>query len=207
MNTAFEPEPLWVTGVWLALSYLVVWLAFRLPPVRAFLATVGMVITSTIVVIASEPLLPTPFELPYMMLLSITAQTALEAAFLVWGFRVAWSRRFALLFVANGVGMTLSVAVQASNDIERAVQAQMVPIGATRAEVLEKAPRPDLERPFDTVRDICPVGTARALEYYGPTGVIARFFPIEDRSSWGASGTTICLDVMDRVVDTQFWVN
>jgi hypothetical protein len=47
-------EPLWVTSIWLALKFLVVWLALRLTLLRAFLAVVAMVIASTVVLMAWE---------------------------------------------------------------------------------------------------------------------------------------------------------
>jgi hypothetical protein len=47
-------------------------------------------------------------------------------------------------------------------------------------------------------------GTA-ALEYHVPTGVIARLFPLEHRSF--SSATTICLDALDKVVETEVFVD
>jgi len=94
-------EPLWVTCVWLALKFLVVWLALRLPPLRGFLAIIVMVIASTIVLIGWEIIVPLPMALQPLLVLGVVVETAVEAAVLIWGFRVAWCRRFALLFVAN----------------------------------------------------------------------------------------------------------
>jgi hypothetical protein len=43
--------------------------------------------------------------------------------FLVWGFRVGWSPKIGLLFVANLVALALSVYTAMSSDIERLIRA------------------------------------------------------------------------------------
>jgi hypothetical protein len=97
------------------------------------------------------------------------------------------------------------VVTAVSSDIDRAVRAQSVPPGTTRLELLQTAPGPTLERSVDVAKDICPAGTVRALEYHVPTGVIARLFPLEHRSF--SSATTICLDALDKVVETEVFVD
>jgi glycerol-3-phosphate acyltransferase PlsY len=64
-------EPLWVTSIWLALKFLVVWLALRLTLLRAFLAVVAMVIASTVVLMAWEIVLPTSLPLLALLVLRV----------------------------------------------------------------------------------------------------------------------------------------
>ena len=199
-------EPLWVTAAWIALKYVVVCFALRLSPFRALLATAGMVIVSTIVLLAWDIVLPTSWELLFLVVAGVLLETGIEAAFLTWAFRVGWSWRFGLLLLANIVGLLVSVVSAESRDIERAVRAEMVPVGTTRIELMQLAPGPTLERSVEQGRDICPAGTARAVEYHVPTGVIARLLPLQERGTYG-SVVIVCLDERDRVVGTQSYTN
>jgi hypothetical protein len=74
-------EPLWVTCVWLALKFLVVWLALRLPPMRGFLAIIVMVIASTIVLIGWEIIVPLPMALQPLLVLGVVVETAAKRPF------------------------------------------------------------------------------------------------------------------------------
>jgi peptidoglycan/LPS O-acetylase OafA/YrhL len=139
-------EPLWVTSIWLALKFLVVWLALRLTPLRAFLAVVAMVIASTVVLMAWEIVLPTSLPLLALLVLRVAVETAIEVAVLVWAFRVVWSRRFSWLLAANMIALALSVVTALSSDIDRASSAYIVPVGSTRADVVRAAGGPSLER-------------------------------------------------------------
>ena len=129
-------------------------------------------------------------------------ETGIEAAFLICVCRVAWSWRIGLLLFANVVGFMVSVGSADTRDIENAVRAEMVPVGTTRSELLEVAPGPTLERSVGVSRDICPAGTARALEYHIPTGVMARLLPLTERGAY-RTVVTVCLDEKDRVVGTD----
>jgi len=195
-------EPLWVTSIWLALKFIVVWLALRLPALRAVLAVVAMVIASTVVLVAWEIVRPTSLPLSLVLVLFVVVETAIEAALLVWALRVAWSWKFGLLLLANVTGLVVSEVSAESRDIARAVRAQMVPVGTTRMELLQIAPGPTLERSADQGRDICPAGTARVLEYHVPTGVVARLLPLQQRGAYGTV-VAVCLDENDRVMGTE----
>jgi hypothetical protein len=196
--------PLWATSVWLALKFIAVWLALRLPPLRAFLAVLAMVVASTIVLVAWEIILPTSLPLLALLVLGVVVETAVEAAVLVLGFRVAWSRRFGLLLLANVLAVVLSVATAMSSDFDRASSAYVIPATATRADVIRAAGGPDLERSVDSQGIACSDGGVRALEYHAPTGTVARLLPLTDR--WPGSPrtvVTVCLDENDRVVKTD----
>lgn len=197
-------EPLWVTCIWLALKFIVVWLALRLPAARALLATVGMVIVSTIIILAWDILLPTSLPLLALLVLGVVVETAIETVVLVWGFRVAWSRRFGLLLLANVFALGLSVVTAVSVGIDRATKALVVPVGGTRADVIRAAGGPSLERPVESQEFACSGRGVRVLEYHAPAGVIAKLLPLTDR--WpGApmSIVSICLDENDSVVATD----
>jgi hypothetical protein len=117
--TADAGEPLWVTSVWLALKFIVAWLALRLRPRRAFLATAAMVIASTVVLIGWEIILPTLLALVPLLVLGVVVQTAVEAAVLVWALRVAPTPRLAFLLGANVIAVLLSVVMATMNDLDR----------------------------------------------------------------------------------------
>jgi len=199
-------EPLWVTSVWLALKFVVVWLALRVSLPRAVLAVVAMVIVSTTVLIASEIIVPASLPLLLILVSTVVVETTIEAVVLVWVFRLAWSRRFGLLFVANVIALTVSVVVEDSRAIDKAVRAEMVPVGTTRIELLQIAPGPTLERSVDQGRDICPAGTARVLEYHAPIGVVASLLPLQQRGAYGTV-VAVCLDEKDRVVRTASYTD
>jgi hypothetical protein len=165
-----------------------------------------MVIASTITIVlfGSEIVLPISLPLLLLLVLALVVETAIESAVLVWAFRIAWSRRFGLLLLANAFALVLSVVTAASSDIDRASSAYVVPVGATRADVIRAAGGPNLERSVESQEFACSAGSVRALEYHAPTGVIARLIPLTDRSPGSPlTVVTICLDQNDRVVKTE----
>jgi hypothetical protein len=135
-------EPLWVTAIWIASKFLVVWLALRLTPLRAFLATVAMVIASTIVLIGCEIILTSLALLPLLVLLvlRVVVETAIEAAVLVWAFRIAGSGRLTFLLGANVVALVLSVFTATMSDIDRASNSYVVPVGAKLLPLMDRSP-------------------------------------------------------------------
>ncbi len=148
-----------------------------------------------------ELVLPTSWRLLPLVVIGLAVETGVEAAFLVWAFRLAWSWRSTLLFAANAAALVLSVVTAAGTAIDNATSAYVLPPGATKSDLLRAAGGPTLERPVDGAEDVCPAGSIRAVEYHVPAGLIARLFPL----SSGSPGTvvTVCLDERNTVVKTE----